>query len=73
MPWFNTKRIQDYKTMKLINPFFKNNYEKALEEKNTIIVTNDSLYFIENYNEIKIPYSYEHKSNKILIPTNCLI
>ena len=73
MPWFNTKRSLDNETMKLINPFFRNNYVKALEKKNVVIITNDSFYFIKNYNEIKMPYSYEHKNNKILIPANCLI
>jgi len=73
MPWFNTKRSLDNEAMKLINPFFRNNYVKALEKKNVVIITNDSFYFIKNYNEIKMPYSYEHKNNKILIPANCLI
>ena len=36
------------------------------------IFMKDNIY-IKDYNEIKIPYSYEHKNNKILIPTNCLI
>lgn len=73
MPWFNRKKIFDNKTMELVNPFFKNNYEKAIKEKSAIIITNDSLYSIKNYNEIKIPYSYVHKNNKILIPSNCLL
>ena len=71
--WFNNKDSLDIETMKLINPFFRNTYAKVFKEKSAIMITNDNFYFIKNYYKIKIPYSYEHKDNNILIPENCLL
>ena len=73
IPWFNNKDSLDIETMKLINPFFRNTYAKVFKEKSAIMITNDNFYFIKNYYKIKIPYSYEHKDNNILIPENCLL
>jgi len=70
-PWINEKNTLDRLIMELINP----NLEKLLNEKiinnNTIIVA-DLLYKItKNYNFIYLPYSYENKYKKILIPKKC--
>ena len=70
-PWINEKRTLDRNTMELINP----NLEKSLNEKvldnKTIIVANLSYKIPQNYSFIDLPYSYEDKYKKILIPKSC--
>ena len=57
--------------MELINP----NLEKSLNEKvinnKTIIVAYLSYKIPQNYSFIDLPYSYEDKYKKILIPKSC--
>ena len=70
-PWINEKRTLDRNTMELINP----NLEKSLNEKvinnKTIIVAYLSYKIPQNYSFIDLPYSYEDKYKKILIPKSC--
>ena len=59
-------KIQEERDQDIIDTLIK---KTGIEFKNS----DELYYFIKNYNEIKMPYSYEHKNNKILIPANCLI
>lgn len=71
MPWINSKKTLDKQTMNLINPNFESNLKKRIKKNQTLIVADLSFQVPENYSYIKLPYSYENKYKRILIPKRC--
>ena len=70
-PWININSTLDKNTMNLINPKFESKLRQNIFENNTILITNFSYEVPINYSFINLPYSYEDKYKKILIPKNC--
>ncbi len=70
-PWINVKSTLDKNTMNLINPKFEKKLNQKIFENNTILITNFSYRVPKNYDFINLPYSYEDKYKKILMPKNC--
>ena len=58
--------------MSLINPNFESNLKERIKKNQTIIVADLSFQVPENYSYIKLPYSYENKFKRILIPKRCI-
>ncbi len=70
-PWINEKSTLDRNTMNLINPEFEKKLIQNILKNNTILITNLSFEIPINYGFINLPYSYEDKYKKILIPEFC--
>ncbi len=70
-PWIDPKNTMDKQTMRLVNPNFESSLRQMIQDNLTIIVAD--LYFKtpQNYSYIKLPYSYNNKYKKILIPKKC--
>ena len=57
--------------MNLINPNFEKKLNQKIFKNNTILITDFSYRVPENYDFINLPYSYEDKYKKLLMPKNC--
>ena len=57
--------------MELINPKFEKNLNKGLQNKSVILLTDLTYEIPKNYDFINLPYSYEDKYKKIIIPKKC--
>ena len=58
--------------MDLINPNFETNLKKRIKKNQILIIAELSFQIPENYSYIKLPYSYENKHKRILIPKRCI-
>ena len=71
-PWINSKSTLDKQTMGLINPNFETNLKKRIKKNQILIIAELSFQIPQNYSYIKLPYSYENKHKRILIPKRCI-
>lgn len=71
MPWINPKNSLDVLTMQLINPNLRSDLNEKIKNNETIIVADLSYKVPQNYSYVNLPYSFNNKYKKILIPKKC--
>ena len=70
-PSINKKTTLDKGTLELINPNLDYNLKEKITNHETIIVSDSVFTVPQNYNFINLPYSYNNKDKRILIPKKC--
>tara|TARA_B100001057_G_scaffold239402_1_gene239651 strand:+ start:3718 stop:5187 length:1470 start_codon:yes stop_codon:yes gene_type:complete len=70
-PWIIKNDTADNLTMKLINPNLDTFLQKKIINNEIIIVSNTTYKVPKNYSFINLPYSYNNKNKRILIPKKC--
>ena len=70
-PYINPKNTLARLTMEIINPSLMSNLDKKVRNNETLIVADESFQIPKNYSFIDLPYSYDNKHKKILIPKKC--